>query len=102
MGLVCADGNDPQNDVRGLGRSAATGYATAVKSSTFSIDEQHPEAARRSAGLAHTSFDESIGRCVGADDQAEEQRQGLGETLASLRGRLRLGRPLTRGERNAR
>lgn len=77
-------------------------YTGLVKNITLSADERLVEAARRRARTEHTTLNEAFGRCLADYAQAEQRLQRLDEVLAGLQGRLEVGGPIGRDERNAR
>ena len=73
-----------------------------MKNITLSADEQLIEAARRRAVAQHTTLNAQfrlwLADYVGRDRQAAQAMR----TVRALQGKLRVGRQLTRAERNER
>ena len=77
-------------------------YTAAVKNITLSADERLIEAARRRARAEHTTLNEAFRLWLADYALAEQRLQRLDEVLARLQGRLQVGRPIGRDERNVR
>lgn len=77
-------------------------YTAAVKNITLSADERLIEAARRRAQTEHTTLNEAFRRWLADYAQVEQRLQRLDEVMAVLQGRLQVGRPVGRDERNSR
>ncbi len=77
-------------------------YTATVKNITLSADERLIEAARRRARTEHTTLNEAFRRWLADYAQAEQRLHRLDEVMAGLKGRLQVGRPIGRDERNAR
>ena len=73
-----------------------------VKNITLSADEKLIEAARERARAEHTTLNEQFRRWL--EDYARHQKrmQRYDEVIAELRGKVRIGRKLTRDEMNER
>lgn len=77
-------------------------YTETVKNITLSADERLIEAARRRAQTEHTTLNEAFRRWLADYAQVEQRLQRLDEVMAVLQGRLQVGRPVGRDERNSR
>jgi len=77
-------------------------YTAHVKNITLSADERLIEAARRRARTEHTTLNEAFRRWLADYAEADRRLQRLDEVMASLRGRLEVGRVVGRDERNLR
>jgi len=73
-----------------------------MKNITLSADERLIEAARERARAEHTTLNEQFRRWLTDYAQARARLQRCDEVMAQLRGRLQVGRPLGRDERNER
>jgi len=77
-------------------------YTAPVKNITLTADERLIEAARRRARTEHTTLNEAFRRWLADYAQAEQRLQRLDDVMASLQGRLQVGRAMGRDERSAR
>jgi hypothetical protein len=68
----------------------------------LSADEGLIEAARERARSEHTTLNEQFRLWLADYAQCEQQTERAMETISRLRGRLRVGRKLTRDEMNER
>lgn len=73
-----------------------------MKNITLSADERLIEAARERARAEHTTLNEQFRRWLADYASTHERMQRYEETMAHLRGRLEVGRKLTREEMNER
>lgn len=73
-----------------------------MKNITLSADESLIEAARERARSEDTTLNEQFRRWLGDYAQTGERARRFDETMASLTGRLRVGRKLSRDEMNER
>jgi hypothetical protein len=73
-----------------------------MKNITLSADERLIEAARERARAEHTTLNEQFRRWLADYASTHERMQRYEETMAQLRGRLEVGRKLTREEMNER
>ena len=73
-----------------------------MKNITLSADEALIEAARERARAEHTTLNEQFRRWLADYAQTRERMQRYDDVMATLRGRLKVGRKLTRDEMNER
>jgi hypothetical protein len=73
-----------------------------VKNITLSADEQVIEAARERARDEHTTLNEQFRRWLAEYAHTRVRMQRYDEVMAELRGRVKVGRKLTRDEMNER
>lgn len=73
-----------------------------MKNITLSADERLIEAARDRARAEHTTLNEQFRRWLADYAGFHERLQRYDETMAQLRGKLKVGRRLTREEMNER
>lgn len=73
-----------------------------MKNITLSADERLIEAARERARAEHTTLNEQFRRWLADYAQAQQRLQRCDEVMSQLRGRLEVGRKLTRDEMNER
>jgi len=73
-----------------------------VKNITLSADERLIEAARARARAEHTTLNEEFRRWLTDYVQREQQAEAALQVVKDLRGRVRVGRKLTRDEMNER
>ena len=73
-----------------------------MKNITLSADEDLIEAARARAQAEHTTLNEQFRRWLADYAHTRERMQRYDEVMAQLRGRLKVGRKLTRDEMNER
>ena len=73
-----------------------------MKNITLSADEALIEAARERARAEHTTLNEQFRLWLADYGRREQQAQRASETIRELRGKLRVGRKLTRDEVNER
>jgi molecular chaperone GrpE (heat shock protein) len=73
-----------------------------MKNITLSADEKTIEAARERARSEHTTLNEQFRRWLAEYAHTRERMQRYDEAMAGLRGRLKVGRKLTRDEMNER
>lgn len=73
-----------------------------MKNITLSADEALIEAARSRARAEHTTLNEEFRRWLTAYTQAGARMRRYDETMGALRGRLEVGRKLSRAQRNER
>lgn len=73
-----------------------------MRNITLSADEKLIEAARQRARASATTLNEEFRRWLADYGNAGQAVQRYDEAMASLRGKLRVGRKLTRDEMNAR
>jgi hypothetical protein len=73
-----------------------------MKNITLSADEHLIEAARERARAEHTTLNEQFRRWLADYAQAQQRLQRCDEVMARLRGRLQVGRRLSRDEMNER
>ncbi|GMV00784.1 MAG: hypothetical protein KJZ98_14610 [Burkholderiaceae bacterium] len=73
-----------------------------MKNITLSADESLIEAARDRARAEHTTLNEQFRRWLADYASTHERLQRYDETMAQLRGKLKVGRKLTREEMNER
>jgi len=73
-----------------------------MKNITLSADEKLIEAARERARAEHTTLNEQFRRWLADYAQHQERMQRYDQVIADLRGKVRLGRKLTRDEMNER
>ena len=73
-----------------------------VKNVTLSADEQLIEAARKRARAENTTLNEQFRRWLADYAQAQERMQRYDEVMATLRGKLKVGRMPSRDEMNER
>ena len=73
-----------------------------MKNITLSADEKLIEAARERARAEHTTLNEQFRRWLEEYTQQQERMRRYDEVIASLRGKLRVGRKFTRDEMNER
>jgi hypothetical protein len=73
-----------------------------MKNITLSADENLIETARARARAEHTTLNEQFRRWLADYGQAHERMQRYDAVMATLRGRLRVGRKLSRDDMNER
>lgn len=73
-----------------------------MKNITLSADERLIEAARERARAEHTTLNEQFRHWLAEYALAHERLRRYEETMAQLRGKLEVGRKLTREEMNER
>ncbi|MEK8089643.1 hypothetical protein [Thermithiobacillus plumbiphilus] len=73
-----------------------------MKNITLSADEKLIEAARERARAEHTTLNEQFRRWLVDYTRRQERMQRYDEVVESLRGKVRVGRKLTRDEMNER
>ena len=73
-----------------------------MKNITLSADEKLIEAARERARAEHTTLNEQFRRWLADYAQRQERLQRYDEVMAKLRGKVRVGRKLSRDEMNER
>lgn len=73
-----------------------------MKNIILSADETLIEAARDRARAEHTTLNEQFRRWLAEYAQTRERIQRNDEVMATLRGKLKVGRKLTRDEMNER
>lgn len=73
-----------------------------MKNITLSADERLIEAARARARAEHTTLNEEFRRWLTDYVQREQQAEAALQVVKDLRGRVRVGRKLTRDEMNER
>lgn len=73
-----------------------------MKNITLSADESLIDAARARAAAEHTTLNEQFRRWLADYAHTRERIQRYDHVMASLRGRLTVGRKLTRDEMNER
>ncbi|HEX9591939.1 MAG TPA: hypothetical protein VGB12_01105 [bacterium] len=73
-----------------------------MKNITLSADEKLIEAARERARAEHTTLNEQFCRWLADYARHQERMQRYDQVIADLRGKVRLGRKLTRDEMNER
>ena len=73
-----------------------------MKNITLSADENLIEAARRRAANEHTTLNEQFRVWLAEYARKQEQLRFYDETIKELRGKLKVGRKLTRDEMNER
>lgn len=73
-----------------------------MKNVTLSADEQLLKAARERARAENTTLNEQFRRWLAEYAQAHERMQRYDEVMTTLRGRLKVGRKLSRDEMNER
>ncbi len=73
-----------------------------MKNITLSADENLIEAARARARTEHTTLNEQFRRWLETYAQREARLQRYDEVLARVKGKVRVGRKLTRDEMNER
>lgn len=73
-----------------------------MKQITLTADEDVIESARRRARSEHTTLTEQFRRWLEAYARPEQRIQRYDLTMSELRGKLRVGRRLTRDEMNER
>lgn len=73
-----------------------------MKNITLSADDELIETARRRARSEHTTLNEQFRRWLEAYAQPEQRLQRYDAVMAQLRGKVRVGRKLTRDEMNER
>lgn len=73
-----------------------------MKNITLTADEALIEAARERARAAQTTLNEEFRRWLASYVQVDTRMQHYDATMARLRGRLKVGRKLTRDEMNER
>lgn len=77
-------------------------YTNSVKNITLTANERQIEAARERARAEHTTLNEAFRRWLADYAQGDHRLQRHDEVMAGLRGRLQVGRPIGRDERNER
>lgn len=73
-----------------------------MKNITLSADEKLIEAARERTRAEHTTLNEQFRRWLVDYTRREERMQRYDEAVEALRGKVRVGRKLTRDEMNER
>ena len=73
-----------------------------MKNITLSADEKLIEAARERARAEHTTLNEQFRLWLAGYARREQQAERAMEVIRELRGKLRVGRKLTRDEMNER
>jgi cbb3-type cytochrome oxidase cytochrome c subunit len=73
-----------------------------MKNITLSADEELIEAARARARAEHTTLNEQFREWLASYARERSRIQGYDAVVAELKGRLRVGRKLTRDEMNER
>lgn len=73
-----------------------------MKNITLSADEHLIEAARERARSEHSTLNEQFRRWLAKYARKQEQLRLYDETIEELRGKLKVGRKLTRDEMNER
>jgi hypothetical protein len=73
-----------------------------MKNITLSADEKLIESARERARSEHTTLNEQFRRWLAEYAHTRERMQRYDDVMARLRGRLKVGRKLTRDEMNER
>jgi hypothetical protein len=73
-----------------------------MKNITLSADEKLIEAARARARAEHTTLNEQFRRWLEDYARHQERLERYDELIAELRGKVRVGRKLTRDEMNER
>lgn len=73
-----------------------------MKNITLSADDDLIEAARARARAEHTTLNDQFRRWLSDYVQQAQRRQRYDETIAALRGKVRVGRKLSRDEMNER
>ena len=73
-----------------------------MKNITLSADDELIETARRRARSEHTTLNEQFRRWLEEYAQPEQRLQRYDAVMAQLRGKVRVGRKLTRDEMNER
>ncbi len=73
-----------------------------MKNITLSADEGLIEAARQRATAEHTTLNEQFRRWLAEYARKQDQLRRFDETINELRGKLKVGRKLTRDEMNER
>lgn len=73
-----------------------------MKNITLSADEKLIEAARERARAEHTTLNAEFRRWLERYARRQEQMQHYDEVIDALRGKLQVGRKLTREEMNER
>lgn len=73
-----------------------------MRNITLSADERLIEAARARALAEHTTLNEAFRQWLAQYANARGREQRYEEVMAPLRGKLKIGRRLTRDERNER
>lgn len=73
-----------------------------MKNVTLSADEQLIEAARERARAENTTLNKEFRRWLAEYAQAHERMQRYDEVMASLRGKLKVGRKVSRDAMNER
>lgn len=69
-----------------------------MKNITLSADDDLIEAARARARAEHTTLNDQFRRWLSDYVQQAQRRQSYEETVAALRGKVRVGRKLSRDE----
>ena len=75
---------------------------TAMKNITLSADEALIEAARARARAEQTTLNEQFRRWLADYARTDERRRRYDEVMSEVRGRLKVGRKLTRDAMNER
>jgi hypothetical protein len=73
-----------------------------VKNITLSADEKLIEAARERARAEHTTLNDQFRRWLADYARHRERMQRYDQVVSDLRGKVRIGRKLTRDEMNER
>jgi hypothetical protein len=73
-----------------------------MRNITLTAEESLIEAARERARAEHTTLNEQFRRWLAEYAHTRERMQRYDEVMATLRGRLKVGRKLTRDEMNER
>lgn len=73
-----------------------------MKNITLSADDELIEAARERARAEHTTLNDQFRRWLADYVQQAQRRERYEETILALRGKVRVGRKLSRDEMNER
>ncbi len=73
-----------------------------MKNITLSADDELIDAARERARLEHTTLNDQFRRWLADYAQSEQRLQRYDAVIEQLRGKVRVGRKLTRDEMNER
>ena len=76
--------------------------AGTMKNITLSAEDRMIDAARERARAEHTTLNEQFRRWLAEYAHSRERMQRYDEVMAKVRGRLKVGRRLTRDEMNER
>jgi hypothetical protein len=77
-------------------------YTAAMKNITLSADEALIEAARQRAHADHTTLNEAFRQWLAEYAHQRERMRRYDEVMTTLRGSVKVGRKLTRDQRNER